>query len=124
MPYQSTIEVRDDHVRVKVSGERVPGNVAADSGAVIRETITALESSKLDRCLLVLRLTGPLSALDAFDLVTASEEQGWKRNYRLALVNLNVESLEDTRFTEIVAGNRAYPVRVFADEDEALDWLL
>ena len=75
-------------------------------------------------CLLVLNLSGPLSPMDAFDIVSTSEEIGSQRQFRVAMVDQNTESAEDTHFTEIVAGNRAFPVRVFDNEQDALDWLL
>ena len=124
MSYDARYQVLDDYVRIDVAGQRTPGDVAADSAEVIRHTIELFEEHGLTKCLCVLRLEGPLSALDAFEIVTTSEDMGWQRNYRVAFVELNADALEDTRFTEIVAGNRAYPVRVFETETEAMEWLL
>ncbi len=74
-------------------------------------------------CLLVLNLKGPLSPMDSFDIVATSEEIGWQRHFRVAMVDCNTESAEDTHFTEVVASNRAFPVRVFDNEEDALAWL-
>jgi hypothetical protein len=62
--------------------------------------------------------------MDSFDLVSISEEVGWKRDFHVAIVDLNSDTLEDARFTEVVAANRAYPIRVFDNEEDGKDWLL
>lgn len=124
MSYDAEYQVLDNHIRIEVSGRRTPGLVAADSAAVMRRTIELFNETGITNCLCILRLEGPLSALDAFEIVTTSEDIGWQRNYRVAFVELNAEALEDTRFTEIVAGNRAFPVRVFDNEADAREWLL
>jgi hypothetical protein len=124
MSYVTDFQVLDDHIRIEVTGERIPGHVTPDSGEVAEKTVQVIEKTGITNCLLILNLTGPLSPMDAFDIVAISEEVGWKRNFRIAAVERNAALLEDTHFTEIVAGNRAYPVRVFDNEDDARDWLL
>ena len=74
-------------------------------------------------CLLLLNLPGPLSPMDAFDVVSMSEDAGWKREYRVAMGDRNPNPGSDVQFTVIVAGNRAYPVRVCDNEEDALEWL-
>ena len=124
MSYQTQFEVLDDYIRIEVSGERIPGDVGADSGEVVEKTMQVIEKTGITNCLLVLNLSGGLSPMDAFDIVAVSEEVGWQRNFRVAMVERNAAALEDTHFTEIVAGNRAFPVRVFDNEEDGLDWLL
>ena len=48
----------------------------------------------------------------------------WENRWRPTTFHRNAAAIEDTHFTEIVAGNRTFPVRVFDDEDDAKDWLL
>ena len=124
MPYESVFQVHDDHIRIEISGERIPGNVSADTGEVVRKTMGVIAETGIKNCLIILDLTGPLSPMDAFDIVAASEAVGWQRQFRAAMVDRNAATAEDTHFTEIVAGNRAYPVRVFENEEDALNWLL
>jgi hypothetical protein len=124
MAYDVEYQVLDDHIRIDVAGERVPGNVAMDSSVVLERTMELIQETGVTNCLLILNLAGPLSAMDSFDLVSISEDIGWKRDFRVALVNVHPESLEDAQFTEIVAGNRAYALRVFDNEEDAKDWLL
>lgn len=123
MPYQTDIQVGDGYIRIAVSGERVPGQVAQDSAEVMEKTMEAIATSGITDCLLMLNLTGPLSPMDAFDVVSVSEEVGWKRHFRVAMVDCSSGSTADVQFTELVASNRAFPVRVFETEGEALEWL-
>lgn len=123
MPYNSDIQVCDGYIRIDVSGERVPGHIASDSGNVMEQTMDAIAKTGVTDCLLVLNLTGPLSPMDAFDIVSMSEEVGWKRNFRVAMVDRQPNPESDVQFTETVASNRAYPVRVFENEEDALEWL-
>jgi hypothetical protein len=124
MSYESDIQVLEGLVRIEVSGERIPGDVALDSGEVMEKTMQVIEKTGITNCLVILNLTGPLSPMDSFDIVSISEEVGWQRNFRVAMVDRNTASIQDTQFTEVVAGNRAFPVRVFDNEDDARDWLL
>jgi len=124
MPYKAEYELLENFVRVSIRGTRVEGRVPEDSSVVVDRTLELINESGLGRCLVVIDLAGPLSPGDAFHLVAMSERHGWPRDCRLAFVNLRPDSLDDTRFTEVVANNRAFPLRVFADEEEALDWLL
>lgn len=124
MPYDAEYQVLADHIRIDVSGERIPGAVALDSSVVMEKTMELIRETGINNCLLILNLTGPLSAMDSFDLVSISEDVGWKRDFRVALVNVHAESLADAQFTEVVASNRAYPIRVFDNEEDAKDWLL
>jgi hypothetical protein len=124
MSYETRFEVFDDHIRIEVSGVRVPGEVGADSGEVVEKTMQVIDKTGITNCLLVLSLSGTLSPIDAFDIVSVSEEFGWQRNFRAAIVERNAAAIEDTHFTEIVAGNRAFPVRVFDNDEDARDWLL
>jgi hypothetical protein len=124
MPYEAQVEVLDDHIRVEVAGERVPGSVALDASLVMEKTIEVINRTGISNCLVILNLAGSLSAMDSFDMVSISEDVGWKRDFRVALVNTQAESLEDAQFTEIVASNRAYPLRVFDNEEDAKHWLL
>ena len=123
MPYKSDFKMCDGYIRIDVEGERIPGHIAEDSGAVMEQTMELIAKTGVTDCLLVLNLAGALSPIDAFDIVAISEEVGWKRDFRVAMVDLNAESAEDTHFTEVVASNRAFPVRVFDNEDDALLWL-
>ena len=124
MPYDVTIQPFDDHIRACVSGTRVPGQAVANADLVGKNLVELCREKRINKVLLVLDLSGRLSAVDAYEIVSSSEQYGWSREIKLAFVDLNSESLEDSYFTETVAVNRAFPMRVFDNEEDALHWLL
>ena len=124
MPYDATIHTFDDYIRADVTGTRIPGQAVADADVVGEELVRLCRETGIKKVLLVIELTGRLSSVDAYEIVSSSEEYGWSREFKLAFVNLNAESLEDSYFTETVAVNRAYSMNVFDNEEEAKDWLL
>jgi hypothetical protein len=124
MPYDATIETLENHIRAYVTGTRVPGQAVTDADVVGEELVKLCRETDINKVLLVIDLAGRLSAIDAYEIVSSSEQYGWSRKIKLAFVDLNAESLEDSYFTETVAVNRAFPMSVFDNEEEALDWLL
>jgi len=124
MPYEANIQAHEDHLRVEVSGDREAGDAVADAGLVGQQIVEACRNSKIDRILLVLKLSGHASAIDIFEIVTGSEKYGWNHDIKAAFVDLNAESIDDVKFAETVAFNRAYRVRVFDNESAARQWLL
>ena len=123
MPYEIDIQAEQDYVRVHVTGERRYGDAALEGSQAGRQIVEFCQNADNYRVLVVLNLRGRLSATDSYDLVESSKEYGWGHHYKLAFVDTNKESIDDVRFTETVAVNRAYAVRAFADEAEAIDWL-
>ena len=78
----------------------------------------------MDRILVISRATGRIPTLEGYEVAGHSEEFGWSRDYKLALVDLNEESLQDNLFAETVAVNRGFNVKVFDNVKEAEIWLL
>ncbi len=124
MPYETEIELQRDYVRIEVTGERRYGDAASDASQVGQRIVEFCRETDNYRVLVILNLRGRLSATDSYDMVEDAKEYGWDRRFKLAFVDTNKESLDDVRFTETVAVNRAYSVRAFSDEAEAIDWLL
>lgn len=62
--------------------------------------------------------------MHAFELSNNPEQLGWVRSLRIAIVRLEGTPLEELRAVETVAVNRGFPMRLFADEPAAKDWLL
>lgn len=123
MPYDVKFQVQDDYVRLDVTGERRPGDVAADASAVIKQTVEFCRRAGRYRVLVILHLGGRLSPLDSYEMVEHAKNHGWTHAFRLAFVEERREAFNDVRFTEIVASNRAYAIKAFTNEAEALDWL-
>jgi hypothetical protein len=124
MPYTADIQAKQDHIRVEVSGDRSAGDAVANADQVGQQVVQECQTSGINQVLLIARLIGHASAIDIFEIVTGSEKYGWKHDIKLAFVDLNSESIDDVRFMETVAFNRAYRVRVFDNEADASQWLL
>lgn len=123
MPYEFDFQLQQDYVRVQVTGARRYGDAAAEAGRVGRKIVEFCRDADIYRVLVVLNLSGRLSAVDSYEIVTDSEDYGWDHRYRLAFVDPRKSSIEDVKFTETVAVNRAYSVKAFTDESEAIEWL-
>jgi len=124
MPYQVHIETQGDRVRVNVSGTLAPGHEVEDSVRAWRQVADACRDTGIEKILTVFELEGHLSPIDAYDIVARTEEFGWSHAFKMAVVDLNKETLEDNLFAETVAVNRAYQIMVFDNEADARDWLL
>jgi len=124
MPYDAEIRTFEDYIRAQVTGTRLPGRAVADADVVGEKIVELCRETGIRNVLVVLDLAGRLSAIDAYEMVSSAEQYGWSRDFRLAFVDLNAESLQDVYFTETVAVNRAFSVSVFDNEEEAKNWLL
>ena len=124
MPYELDIQLHNNHVRVHATGERRYGDAAFEAGQAGHRIVEFCRNAKVYRVLVILNLSGRLSAVDSYEIVDQSKDYGWDHNYRLAFVTTNEDSADDVKFTETIAVNRAYSVKQFADEAEALEWLL
>ena len=111
-------------MRVKASGHRRYGDAAVEAGQAGRQVVEFCRNADIYNVLVVLNLSGRLSAIDSFEIVDQSKDYGWDVNFKLAFVETNEASANDVRFTETIAVNRAYSVRHFTDEAEAIVWLL
>lgn len=124
MSYHIEFADRADHLRVEVSGHRTPGREVEDAVAVWSEVADRCRAASLPRILAVMKLSGRLPTMAAFDIAHAPDSFGWSREFQLALVDLNEESRKDNLFTETIAVNRGFRVKVFDNEDDARAWLL
>lgn len=116
---QSEHEPHEGYLLVRVTGEPVVEALAQASDA-------GLEKAKalgLPAVLVDARgLTGALGILERFQLGLHFALH-WDLAIPAAVV-VTAETLNDRRFVETVARNRAVPVRFFSDPHEALAWLL
>lgn len=124
MPYQVDLQTIENYVRAHVTGERRYGDAAVEASEAGYQIVEYCRTVDIYRVLAILDLRGRLSAMDSLEIVSNSREYGWDYSYKLAFVDTNPDSIEDVRFTETVAANRAYSVKAFTDEAEAIDWLI
>ncbi len=124
MPYEFDIQAHEDHIRVEVSGTRKAGHEVADAVQTGRQISDACREHGVNKLLLIFEMTGRLPAIEAYEIFSDPSAFGWTRDIKVALVDMNPESKEDSLFSETVAVNRAYNARVFEDERDAREWLL
>lgn len=124
MPYETTIESFEDYVRAEVSGDRIPGREVNDATQAGRKMSAACRDYGANKLLVIFKMTGRLGPIEAYEIFSNPEDYGWSRDVKVAIVDENPESQEDSTFSETVAVNRAYDMRVFDNEIEAKVWLL
>ncbi|MDH3351897.1 MAG: hypothetical protein OEM60_08190 [Gammaproteobacteria bacterium] len=124
MAYEIKRQAHEDHIEFRVFGDRLSGHAVADADAVGKQILEQCRDQGISNILLILELTGSISAVDVYQIVTNSAQYGWSHDLKMAVVDLNPESRLDSQFTETVAVNRAYRVRSFDNERDAKEWLL
>lgn len=124
MPYELTIELFEDYIRAEVAGDRRPGHEVNDAMSTGRQLLAACRSHSVSKVLIIFKMTGRLPPTEAYEIYSDPQEFDWNRDVKIAVVDINQESKEDTFFCETVAVNRAYDTQVFDEEHEALKWLM
>jgi hypothetical protein len=124
MPYEFQVQVHEDYLRAEVSGARTPGREVHDAVQTGQQISDAVYRSGVSKVLAVFRMTGRLPATESHEIYSNPQAFGWSRDVKVALVDMNPESKEDSLFSETVAVNRAYDMSVFDNEEDALEWLL
>ena len=124
MPYEIDFQTIENYVRVCVTGDRRNGDAAVEASQSGRQIVEYCRDAKIYRVLVILNLRGRLSPFESLEMVTQSRGYGWDYAFKLAFVDENRVAVEDVKFTETVAFNRAFSVRAFTDEAKAVDWLI
>lgn len=124
MSYAVKVEAHEEYIRIDVSGARMPGHEVSDAIDAGRQISEACRDNDVNKILLILRMTGRLRAIEAYEIFSNPKEFGWTHDVRVAFVDTNPESRDDSGFSETVAVNRAYAMKIFDNEQDARDWLL
>jgi hypothetical protein len=121
MPYDLTIEEKDDVLWVTATGTRSTETILAMS----KDILAACAEKKVKKVLIDVRaMEGRLRIMEAYDIVNQSFVKMRDRRVitQAALVDLK-EFEHDYRFFENVAVNRYFNLRIFSELDEAVKWL-
>ena len=95
-----------------------------DSREILRQMITATEQTEVSPILLDVRAVEcKLSYPDISALVTDLGSDRVGLLPKIAVLYHKDRQGDATRFLELYAGNRGYPIRVFTACDEAMQWL-
>ena len=123
MSYSLNIREEEGLLRVDVTGDRTQGNLIDNVIAACKEVVQACKESGLSRILVISSATGEYPAFDAYEINANLQELGVQRGWKIAFVNLDLDSYTDMQFAETVAVNWGFFARVFNKEEEAHKWL-
>lgn len=123
MSYNITVKEKGNHIRVEVTGKRIPGKEVEDAGIIWSQVSEICRTKNIDKILLVSKVTGPLSFLASFNIAATPKDYGWSHRLRLAAVILDEEARKGYLFSETVGVNRGYIVKIFDNEQDAKTWL-
>lgn len=124
MSLEINIQELPEYIRVEVSGSRTRGKEMEEAVDLWKQVVEVCQASGRDRILFITMATGRIPTLEAYEVAGHPEDFGWSRGYKMALVDLNPESLEDNQFAGTVAVNRGFNVKIFDNEKEGEIWLL
>jgi hypothetical protein len=123
MAYDYKIEDKQQYIRVEISGMRRPGKQVKDIVPIWSEVTQTCKEKNIHKLLAILKLTGDVSVVGSYTIVNSADSFGWHPNLRVALIDLGEEG-QNNLFTETVAVNRGYQLKVFRNEQDGLNWLL
>ena len=124
MAQKITFEEKGDFIRIEVSGDRVIGKETEDTFITWSKVADKCRETGISNVLAIIKLSGRLPADTSYITVRKAYEFGWSRDFSLALVYTNEDSLRDKFFTELVANSRGYTMKIFNNEQDASVWLL
>ncbi len=124
MSYDLSIQDNQDYIKVVISGDRIPGQEVADISAVLVEVAEYCKEKNSNKVLGVINLSGRLPTMASLNIINTTDSFGWDRKFKFALYDMNDDSRKDNLFTETVATNRGFQLKVFDNEQDANKWLL
>ena len=119
MNYDVSIKEENGILKVIAKGNRT----MVDSKALWDLNIQKIKERKLSKLLVTLDLVGNLSISDYYTLATHATDLIKGLNIKIAVVDLNNQSIKDNSFAETVAMNRGMNVLVFESPEAAEQWL-
>lgn len=122
MSYELEIVEKSGYVVAVLKGVRTPETLLAAAA----RTTTFCSERQISHLLIDLKgMTGRLDTLETFDIAghELPRQKAVRRVLRSVILD-HPENVERLRFFETVAINRGLNVKVFSDEDQAVEWLL
>ena len=100
MPYQFNISVKQDHIRVDVSGEGDARESKRDVAFLWKTIADTCRKENNNNILAVFDLVGGTPVMATYSAVTHAEQLGWSANFRLAVADLHTKSMKATYTTK------------------------
>lgn len=123
MQIEMTLIESDGILRVDLQGHRDAKQAISQATSIWPRVAAECRARNIYRILAISQLTGRLPPLSAYAISSNPQQFNWDRNFQLAFVDLNPESLADNQFGELVATNRGWSMKVFDNEQDAMTWL-
>jgi len=123
MTYVATIHKEHDHIRLYVVLDRTPGIKGNFTNAISR-MVEICQAKNITRILCICDITRYLPTMIVQMIIAYFKEIGWDKRFKLALVDLDKESLEEKRFLEFLLVDEGYFFKMFENEQDAKAWLL
>ena len=124
MSYNVTFIENVDYLRVEISGARKQGKEVDDAIKVWSRVAEIGKAKNITHILAIIEITGFMPKMASFDIGNLADKFGWSRSFKLAVVTSDEESRKANLYTETVAVNRGFDVRIFDNEQDAKIWLL
>lgn len=119
-PYNLHFDYHEKYLSALVTGEKDSLDVSL---MFWKEIFEECETKKYKRILISENFKNDISAIDMYILGEKLIEIAPK-NISVAFVDAQIQQLEMNKFTETVVYNRGGKGKAFADQQEAVNWLL
>jgi hypothetical protein len=123
MGYTCKFEEFSDYLRVDVTGNWSTGKETKEGKELWTQAANHCNKINIYRVLAVIDIPGSLPVMAAYDIASDPDGLGFTRAVKVAVVYTYEERYKSNQFTENVAVNRGWAVKVFRDEREAKLWL-
>ncbi len=121
MNYHIEVENHQDLIKIKLTGSRKK-EIAK---RIWHSFIDLAQKEKINKLLIIDKMKDDLEIIEVLELGNWLKEINFPRNIMIAVIDPNLLSkINCNSFGEDVIQNRGYHnIRVFSDEDSALEWL-
>ncbi len=121
MPYELTITLEENYIRVHLTGELN----YRDQIEHWKEIVAACQKNNCYKILGSQYLTTEENLVDAYEYCRILREAGITDKHKIAWADLNFDTFERTKFIEtILIEEGGFSAKLFQDVEEAKEWLL
>jgi len=124
MSYSFDVTESADFNRVDISGEYIAGTELEDNVQLWGNILNTCQGKKTKRILAFWNIPGYLPTMAAYNLAETADEQGWEKDFKIAIVYQDEERFRDGLMAETFAADHGFDVKMFLDETEAKGWLI
>jgi hypothetical protein len=124
MSYLFEITEVGEYIKVVISGEYIAGSELEDNVNLWGNVLKSCQGKDSRRILAIWKIPGYLPTMAAYNLAETADQQGWIKDFKIAIVYLDQERYQDGLMAETFAAEHGYDVRMFLDENDAKKWLM